>query len=306
MFYRYLLTIVSLGASFGAFANDAWTLRDGLLIDPASGQLDYMRPSGGLESVNIADGSTAWKSDAADRPMSLESGELLTQVDTGAAGNMDLARINLTTGKVMGFERLSLPSGVVPNIDQQLGQRFEYRSMGSAQVVWQFEQKTVSGMPNPDGPAPEVMTGAFALSATGVSDIAAPSTETIAELWQAPTTAPSSPMTGVSGRQFLAVNGDHVLVSEADSTGTHKNPYLWSIYTAAGEKLLTTRSPVSYAPFVVVKGQLIFVTQPRTLYNSVGKPDPEPLMLRAISLSTGATSWVRALRDTQYVGPYPA
>ncbi|MFK7958271.1 MAG: hypothetical protein AB8B96_19400 [Lysobacterales bacterium] len=314
MFYRCLLTMVSLGMCLGvsmgvsssAKANDAWMLRDGLLIDPASGQVVYMRPTGGLESVNIADGSTAWESNAADRPMSLESGEILSQVDTGEAGSMDLARINSATGQVIGFESLTLPSQVVPNIDQQLGQRFEYRPMGSAQVAWQFEQKTVSGMPAPEGETPDLMMGAFEMSAAGVSDIATPSAQVMAELWKAPASAPPAPVAGVSGRQFLAVNNDHVLISQTDSTADQKAPYLWHIYTATGERLLTTRSPLSYAPFVVVAGQLIFVTQPRTFFSESAKPDPQPLMLRAISLATGETSWVRAIRDTQYIGPYPA
>jgi len=238
--------------------------------------------------------------------MSMESGELLSQVDTGEAGRMDLARINATTGQLMGFENLTLPSQVVPNIDQQLGQRFEYRPMGAAQVAWQFEQKPVSGMPAPQGETPDVMMGAFEIGPAGVSNIATPPAQVMTELWQAPMTTPQLPVAGVTGRQFLAVNANHVLVSQTDSTGDQKAPYLWHIYTAAGEKLLTTRAPVSYAPFLVTGGQLIFVSPPSTFFSASGKPDPQPLMLKAISLATGETSWVRAIRDTQYLGPYPA
>ncbi len=128
----------------------------------------------------------------------------------------------------------------------------------------------------------------------------------MSSLWQAQTPAAQNEISGVSGRQFSAINASHILVSQLDPDATQWDRYLWQIYSADGVKLGEARSPMSYSPFVVVAGQLLFVTQPYTLNTPSGELQHTPLMLRAVDLATGELNWTREIRDTRYRGPYPA
>ncbi|MEM7705434.1 MAG: hypothetical protein AAF358_07775 [Pseudomonadota bacterium] len=299
------LAAASLFSTGGAVANDALTLGDGLLVDAANGQVVLMREGGGLEQVNIASGKASWVSDAADRPVMLLGGELTAQVDTSIPGRMDLRLLDANSGTEKSAFAVELPADVRPSIDDGLGQTFTMRpSSGSkAGLVWRYEKRLVQGAFMADAPKPTRHTGLLSPESGSWKNRPISDAESRKAQEALAATQPNRPIAGVEGRQFSAVNGSHVLVSLHQPE--QQLPYRWQVFDAAGNPLGETRSRMSFSPFVVLDGTLLYVSQPYSERQGDGVMRGEGLTLRAMDLTTGKQRWQKTIRDTRYTGPYP-
>jgi hypothetical protein len=83
--------------------------------------------------------------------------------------------------------------------------------------------------------------------------------------------------------------------------------WLWSIYSmATGDKVAEMHMAAPAAQFFIRDGGLFYI-EPATFVKAGSqlKVD-QPRKLSAIELKTGRELWSRPLRETAYLGPYPA
>ena len=106
------------------------------------------------------------------------------------------------------------------------------------------------------------------------------------------------------GRQFLAADGQHVLVSEQRDTEDWLR-YRWTVLTREGLRLGELLSPVSYSPFVVTPDNRLVTLSTENLRLVDDAYQAAPLRITAYALGTGQLSWEHPVRDVTYRGPFP-
>ena len=77
---------------------DTVTLVPGVVVEPTRGSVYTMNPAGGIESLNIDDGTVLWKSDQADQPLFGAGDSLLAMIDSTATG-LAVAFLDPSSGK---------------------------------------------------------------------------------------------------------------------------------------------------------------------------------------------------------------
>jgi hypothetical protein len=98
----------------------------------------------------------------------------------------------------------------------------------------------------------------------------------------------------------------HVLAAERVGAGGPQDPeYRWSIFSVdSGDFVGELRRDISASPFVVWNGTLVFET-PRIGYRTGETWVDEPLKIRGLRLSNGASLWDHEIRDLSYQGTTP-
>jgi hypothetical protein len=99
----------------------------------------------------------------------------------------------------------------------------------------------------------------------------------------------------------LAADCRHLLASRA------MDGWLWSIYSmATGDRVAEMHNTTPAAQFFIRSDSLFYIA-PATVVRAGGQLKIEqPRKLSAIDLKTGRELWSRPLRETAYLGPYPA
>lgn len=332
MVKKELLVLVLMSAliTTSASALGGVELRPGVVVDPATGMLFAMTPEG-IDALDTSSGASKWQSQDATKPLGLVGGQLITQVDAERPGQLRLAVVDVSNGRLSRSTTVDLPGEVFAKVQASASTDFTARFDTDAAgplIRWQFDWHRARGMPFMEDRQPldaadakvgEQMekrlaaqsgqkSGAFRFEpSTGASvaleDI--PAVETAAILLEGAQRIPD-----VEGRQFRSVDGQYVLVSERVADGREWNRYSWRIFSkATGERLGELRAPVSYSPFTVVGstvgGSTLIYSTPPNQRRIDDEFVAEPLTLRGVSLSNGVEQWTRALRDTEYRGPLP-
>ncbi len=304
-----VLIFLSGGATQGQPLSEVFELRPGVWIDSQSEKAFLMAPEGGIDCISLTDGSVLWQSPHAQKPLALQASNLLAQVEIPTPGKLNLAILSAESGELTRSLSVDLSMEGIPSIDDQLGATFQVRTeLGETGVIlaWSSSSRVVQGMPTDLAAArPRVREGAFQLNLTSgaVSETAIP----------LPLKEPQRPLLEgdrrlselVEGRQFLSADGQNVLVSRRVTEGASLKEYRWTIYSRTGRFLGDFETFVSYAPFLVSNGNLIFETRPFARRDGEGNMEEEPLKIRAVSLSNGVELWQGEVRDTAYEGPYP-
>ncbi len=127
-------------------------LRAGVIIDPDR-QLAYvMSPEGETVAVDLADGTEAWSTPQAAKPLALVGNRLVGQAPPSDAGN-DLEIVVLDAeeqGRGVVAETIDLPAGVQVAIDETLNSSFVADARvfaGDAAVFWEYAERLVQGIP---------------------------------------------------------------------------------------------------------------------------------------------------------------
>ena len=83
--------------------------------------------------------------------------------------------------------------------------------------------------------------------------------------------------------------------------------WLWSIYSmTTGDKIGELHMPTPAAQFFIRDGSLFYIL-PAIIVTADGQLKiDQPRRLLAMDLKTGKGLWSRPIRDTTYLGPYPA
>ncbi len=305
-----VILLLSFAVGSGVLAQPpeaAHELRPGLVIDSALGMAFTMNPGGGIDAIELASGNVRWHSDEADKPLAISGGLLTAQAASGEPGRLDLAALDASGGQRRGSGSIELPRGVRALVVDGIGAQFQSwarATTGAAvEVGWQYEESHVQGIrPAGRGRSPSSFSGALRF------DVARGSTEALPTDAGRPQAvhllSASQGVSGQSGRQFVSVDGRHVLVSDQVADDRTFDKYRWVVYTREGSRLGELSSFVSYSPFGVTGSLLLFSTPPNA--RRVGEDiRSEPLLLRAVDLRSGAELWSHAIRDTKYRGPLP-
>lgn len=314
---------------------DRFELREGVVVERGADRLFLMAPDGALEALDLSTGEPDWRSTEAALPLVLGRSGLLAMAESTAPGReLELVTLDPSSGDVRSQGRFELPAPVSARIDDALGLRFHLRAASPSEpgsdgadtlLAWQYSQERVSGMPLPE------QAGSEGLSLAGRLSVAVPSSGTpapgkgVLEISALPGAGkaearPDIELRGdqrleVSGgekaRQFLSVDGEHVLVSirielpeSAEPGQLMMERYRWTLYERSGVRLGSASSPVSYAPFFVAGGRVVHEVRPMGWVEGEKRIE-NGLRLRSVDLGSGVEMWTRDLRDTTYRGPFP-
>jgi len=310
----------------------ASTVRDGVVVDAARGVAFLMNAAGGIDAIDLAAGNVVWTSEEAARPLALAGDQLIAQGVATEKGVLPLVALNAGTGTVAGtVARLPLAENVWARVDQGLGITFRVNATleGTDLLVAWSQTRAGNGKPA-QGYYPSDQEGATPGAAPRRAPAAAgPSVEEgvarvnlvtgrvaqvgAQELASRGFAAHMTIQTGsfvanVPGRQFLSADGRHVLVSQRETAQNEypwQGAYRWTIYDrASGAHLLELTRPTSTSPFVVAAGRLLYESRPTGIRTEGGMVE-QPLMVRAVDLTTGNELWARQIRNTDYEGPFP-
>ena len=327
-----LVTMAMMLLAHPVLANsETRALHDGVVVAPEQGLLYMMTPAGSIEGVDLETGAVSWHTEEAAKPLALAGDLLIAQAEPEIRGLLPI--VSLDTRKAGAAERVvraRLPKDVRARIDDGLGKSFRAWANADgakASVMWNSSSESPSGTsPGIVDPSIEPVTDASAAKAAPIQradsvvrqegafqlDLASGSLqETTARKAQEMAhhslreLSADKGVSTVVGRQFLSIDGHHVLVSERQTDGEIQNRYQWTIFDrASGEQLGQVANRVAAAPFLVAGKGLIYVSHPVSYFQE-GRWTDTALALRSIDLLSGAERWSRPLRDTQYHGPLP-
>lgn len=305
-------------------------LHDGVLVAPEHGLVYMMTPDGGIDGINLDTGVVSWRTEEAAKPLALAGDLLIAQAEPDVKGYLPI--VSLDTRKAGGAQmvaRIALPSTVRARIDDGLGKSFRTWVTADghlASIVWNSSVESPSGT-SPDIVNPTISPAMDASSVapterrvntavrhegavqldliSGRSQEVANSRARVQTLHPLRELSADKGLTGVAGRQFLSIDGRHVLVSERQAGGEIHERYRWTLFElATGEQLGQVSNRVSAAPFLVAGKGLIYTSSPVS-YHQEGRWVDSNLTLRSVDLVSGVERWSHELRDTQYRGPFP-
>lgn len=329
--YRHLSTLMGrtpaalvLAASFALSAvsapaqqSPAAVFRPGLLLHSARGVAYVMTPDGGIAAVDLTNGAAVWSTHDAAMPLALVGNLLVAQVQpTTLSNRLQLVTLNTQArGARVGRGVAELPAGVQVSIGETPHGNFSIdarASAGNAVVTWTFVSAERRGM---EGPAdtvppgrqgvrpvqPRIARGALRMNpATGaVTRLDSTTPRRPSPRWLLP---PNERVKDAPLTQYQSADGKHVLVTEVVGDDRVWDKYRWTIYDGTTRRPIGEhRTHVSFAPFVVHDGLLIYETTP---YARQGAAE-EPAKLRAFDLKTGRQVWGVQVREVVYRGPFP-
>jgi hypothetical protein len=300
-------------------------LGDGAVVDAPRGIAYVAQPQGGIEALDLATGKAVWRSAAAAKPLALADGALLAQDEPGEGGTLRVAMLDAGTGVEKERTELALPSGLAATVTDNLRGTFRIRASvlegdGSAVLTWTATTAPpLRGFLPPDLSRAPVPALAPAASAGGLRrgaarlDLATGRATSAADAEIAGlavavdrSLAPGGSIEAGSAEGSLdltSIDSRHALTSERVAGSLHT--YRWSISVrGTGSVIAVLDAPVSFAPFVVVGRNVIYLAQP-SMRRESDMTIRRPLRLRALDLATGADVWQAVVRDSAYSGPIP-
>jgi hypothetical protein len=298
-------------------AQERIALREGIVVDPTQPVAYVMTPERGIAAVDLTTGAKLWTSAAAAKPLALVGNRLVSQVEPHAATNqLEIVALNVRErGAATAPKTTALPASVRVAVGETLAGTFTSTGRpegGNVLVAWTWLPEATQAMREeadrePDGAkrirAASPVTGAVRVNPkTGAMTRVAEASRIppASSTWLLPTEKRLA-AADAKGTQYESADGRHVLVSERVADDRTWDKYRWTVYErATGRKLGETRSPWSFAPFVVRDSILVFDTTPFTRGQ-----EEQPAKLRGVSLDTGREAWSVEVREVVYRGPLP-
>jgi hypothetical protein len=139
----------------------SFQLNPGVIVDPDRREAYVMSPQGGIDAVDLGEGTPVWHSSEADKPLTVSGTLLIGQAEAPGPANA-LRIVTLDTSR--GGEQVSeavvgLPPGVQPTVAPSRNQSFTASARAEpegAVVSWEFVEQRARGVA--DGPM-EVLPG---------------------------------------------------------------------------------------------------------------------------------------------------
>lgn len=307
----------SQGNNFGSIE-----LRSGVIVDLENGWVYLMQPENSIETVNIADGKTLWKSPNAAKPLAFSNGMLVSQIDKPKSGNnLYLAILDVEhDGKQMSTISIALPQQVKVMVDEGISSRFFVNAVPSGDdsfIFWEYQDLPMRGMltleptnpnkpPSPVNLVPQQSKGTIKVNlrtseATEIKPKAIPTSVMAAR----PMNLTSLHGVIAEPNQRLSIDGRYTLKSKRIADDRTWEKYEWTIVNSESNKEVgKLKNHLSQSNFVVIDSLIIFETGSYIRQTQSGMVD-EPSMVRAVDLKTGKPVWARPVRDTKYRGTLP-
>ncbi len=283
-------------------------LYKGVVVDADSGLIYIANPEGGLDGVELSSGNNRWHSDQADLPLMVQAGDLIAQTDNLEKGAIILRGLNTTTGAVRQMRSVVVPDSVKARVGHDLGERFDMIPVVSEltrpTLQWQYQKKIVKGMPDPAQDNLNESYGEITFN-NGQTLIDASARLIPTKPNVGPVSIEGRFLDNIEERQFSSISKQYIIASERNADQTAWLRYQWTIYHNTGRQLGQINHVNSYVPFEVIDDLIIFVTLPSLRYEANNNKIESPLLLQAVSLSSGQTLWSREVKDLTYQGPYP-
>jgi hypothetical protein len=293
-------------------------LRDAVVVDSARGIAYVTHPQGGVQAVDLARGTSLWRSTQGERPLSLVDNLLIAQAQPGEGGELRVVALDVRKRGALSAEAdLAMPESVRAEVHDTLRQAFRVVAAPSPEgIVVSWEAEVYPSLPGRGEREVEESERAEEKSArvreqvlegTALFNPSAGhllSTKAAGRSMQ-PVFASSLSAPGSREARFSSADGRHVLASVRTGNDTSAAPYRWTVSDrGTGAVLGSFPAEVSMSPFVVVGKRLIHVVQPG-LRAEGGKLIEQPLRLRAVDLTTGRELWTREILDTEFRGAIP-
>ncbi|CAM2064163.1 PQQ-binding-like beta-propeller repeat protein [Sulfidibacter corallicola] len=283
-------------------------LEPGTLVDGAAARIYTMVPDGGIVALNLTDGSRQWQSDDAAKPVGLLNGHLAVYREAGTK----IVFLDPETGREGPWTAasLSLPETAWTRVDDGLGRSLTLSMKTTdrgADLLWQSESRTVRARPPGPGDATDddIAFGGLAIDAQNGQATAVSRTAPLSPSLRFTMLNEADRLPNLQGRQFLSIDGGAVLISNRIGDDRIRNKYRWTLYDrATGDPLGRFDADRSVDAFFVAGKTLVYVARPY-FWRDGDQFREDPLRLRAIDLDSGRLLWERALRDTEYRGPFP-
>jgi hypothetical protein len=319
------VAILTLASQVSAEPGTTLALRDGVVVDAARSIAYVMHPQGGIQAIDLQQGTALWRSTEGERPLGLMGDLLVAQARPGEDGDLRIVALDVRQKGIRSSEAdLPMPAGVRAEVADSLKHAFQITASPSRdRILLSWQAQEFAGLPGREADErenerdadsgdrrPRVVRKAFgrgeqdSLHGTALFDPRSGSLSPVTAEAKAAgprAGAVSLPSAGPE-RLFASADGRHVLASRRVEGDTS---YTWKISDAAtGAVLGSFRSDVSMAPFTVVGTRLFYVALPGLRLEG-SKMVEEPLRLRALDIATGSELWSRDIRDTAFRGPFP-
>ncbi len=283
----------------------SYQLYKGVIVDTNSKNIYNTNPKTGIDARSVQNGSLSWHSDKAELPIMVNDSQLIAQQSSTSKGMLGLAQFNSTTGKLLVEKSLMMPNQIIPNIKDGLNQKFNvYENKGTlGSIRWNYFSQSSQGMLEKETPNIKENYGEIVLGQNKQLDGAQ-----LVSFSQKPTRSVGHVegkfLSGIDGRQFKSVTGDHILVSGINKDATIWDKYSWDFYDLKGTQLGHMDFAHSFRPFILIDDLILFVNTPfekatETTIQSF------PLSLNAYSLSSGDLVWNTEVRDFSFTGAFP-
>ena len=325
------MTVAAAAAAAQPPSGSTVELRPGVVIDPERRVAYVMNPRGGIDAVGLSGGELVWHSDDAARPLASSGDVVVAQAEppkrrAQAANELQVRVLDARTGRQRVAIEQTLPPGTRANVVDTAEGAFAVRARSTpaeATLAWEFVEAPRQGVPpgtfdasgalnTEQRPAPEAAQ-AKSPSTTGVVRVdlrsgkassLQPGEELPAWAQRRADVPAEQRVASIPGDQFLSADGRHVLTSTRVADDRVFDKYQWTVFERNGRRLGTLRDYRSHAAFIVVGSSIVYEIGPFERRTERGVVT-EPLRVRAVDLSKGEEQWARAVRDTEYRGPFP-
>jgi hypothetical protein len=308
-----VLAVCGALACFAGAAHAADTLQRGVLLERDRGAVLLMRPTGGIEAVDILSGDTRWSNEDADLPVMVEGDRLLALHGPAKRGLLPVSVIALYDGGTLAqrFGPLPLPARAL--VDDRLGEQFRVAAADGGDVFdWRYRSEQITGALQLDQtPLLDAQDadkqGAEPLEVVELAGTVSVDWQTAALTAVARATPKALRAEPVEldaradgARRFTSGSGTHELASQRLDDGR----YRWQVGKRDGALLGEIVSDYSYLAFEVHRHVLMFVAPLRVdrVNDDIVVSMPT---LAAFDLRDGHRLWTREIRDTEFRGPFP-
>src|SRR5438270_835461 len=135
-----LLATSAAVAQAAPVAGEGVSLRDGVVIDAARSIAYVMHPQGGIQALDLTQGTPLWRSTEGERPLVLAGDLLVAQGRPGEHGELRIVALDVRRSGIRSSEAdLPMPAGVRAEAVETVQQEFRVTAAPSAQgivVVW--------------------------------------------------------------------------------------------------------------------------------------------------------------------------
>ncbi len=290
--------------------NEPFSMGEGIVVDPGSGQLFIMTPVRKVSAVAIATGATLWTSVRNAKPMAIAGNRLVCQMEsTASPQNVILGRFNISgNGSLMATDSITLPTGIRANLGQTATDQFRLKTKVVGNLTyfgWSYQQKMLKGIREMDSLLQNSGAFQYNVNSRQLNPIAQQNLPVSFSETIVPISDKKIQNKEDGSQQFLSSDKQHVLISRKTTTDDTLNNYVWEIYNSSSKQKIGEISTYrSYAPFFVMGSTLIYEEGPYS-NRTGGKMNEVPRQLVAVNLQTGAILWKNEVLDSVYRGPTP-
>jgi len=292
-------------------------LARGVVVDRQRSQVYLMDPGGGVIALSVSNGSRVWLNDTGSRPIGFATdGTLAVQQITQKKNQLQIAWLHPVDGQIAQQVTMELPPNINTAVKSGLGRSFDIVSVTRGNVTslrWEFQKSTITAVQNfasensiadsdairLNGEVQNLLHTSAAIAKSSKMVLASNEPLRPSRDWE------EEWLTGESGRQFISLSGDFVLVSQRTTMIRQDQPkYRWRLLSRDGQFLGETTSDYSFRPFAVIDEVLLVVLPVRGSVSN-GRLNGFPPTLVATRLRSAEQIWQQTIRDIEYRGPYP-